>query len=342
MNKQKRGEATMTFYIITIILAIAGVLAALWFLYILPLKQTSENEICHFSVINRATAPEAANNYIPLKCTTGKICFTTEGSKGRCTEFIGEKDVSLINLPSDNKKAASIIEGATASAMYDCWSNLGEGKLSLFSGGVEKQLNLEPQDLSCVICSRIAYNIPDEKRKEELLQKEVDLKEYMRTTKVPTKEITYLNAFTDKEVNSYPIVPGKEESIKKDNIEMLTSSNNQLSIVFTQIKPDSYTDALDKLGKTGAAVAGATFFSPVGSIAGAAGLPGVVVAGIGAGGVTIYSMLNVYEGQVAAAGYCGDFISTYDKAKQGCSAVQVVPYDFQTLNRICKRIEGNP
>src|SRR3989344_8365552 len=103
----KRGDSLVSREFIIMLFAIAGFIIVLFFvLGFTDLIQT-EQEICKTSVIYRATAPEAANAYIPLKCTTKKVCLTGDDE---CLQFTGEKKnvEKPIKLPSDSQKAADI------------------------------------------------------------------------------------------------------------------------------------------------------------------------------------------------------------------------------------------
>src|SRR3989344_6928981 len=102
----KRGELTSS-YIITTILVIAGFVVVLYFiLNALNLGGETTEDICAFSVLTRATSPQTTSAYIPLKCTTKKICLS---DKGDCEDFNGEENVKdTIRLPSDEMGAKGI------------------------------------------------------------------------------------------------------------------------------------------------------------------------------------------------------------------------------------------
>jgi len=349
----KRGEPTMSFYLITTILAIIGFTITIIFLLGLDITKTSEDEVCRISVLSRATAPDSAANYIPLKCTTEKICITTGPD---CPEFLGEKEnardpIKISDDINDVKKSAEIIEKTIADSMLKCWSMMGEGKLSLFSKGVKNELGMNPDELTCVICDRIAFNIPDQKLKETIFRT-VNIEEYMKTKKPSeSSQHTYMAIFTDKSANPIPVVTetpelrAAVEKIEQSNKKLEGATTDQLAIVFSQIRAGSYKEKLSTLGVLGVTTAGSVYFSAgIGKIASKLLIngPGLALIGITSIGITAISISNTYQGRVAAAGYCGALTTSDPDSKEGCSGIQVVPYEFRALNDICVGIEGNP
>ncbi len=329
---EKRGDGGLTarqFIIILIsLLGFVLVLALLVQLYFL--NDISDYEICHTSVISRATTPQAESQYVPLKCNTKKICLTSDKD---CNQFTGESKVTKLKIEEGSPASTTKIEETMANAMYDCWSMMGEGKLDLFNGGVRKYTNWDSQKVTCLICSRIAINVKDEK-----VIKDVNINDYMKNTPIPGKSFTYLNVFTDRGTNSYAKATVKPEDVSKT---LPQTSINEYTVVFSQIKPEGYDSALTKLLSFGATVAGGTFMTP--GIRTIVSSPaGLAIALAGGAGVTLYAMSNVYEGKVASAGFCGEFTSTDNAEQNGCSTVQILPYDVNTLNSICPQLEGSP
>ena len=329
------------------------------FLFGLKLGSYSEDDICKLSVLTRATSPESAQALIPLKCTTKKICLSD--GKGKCDEsFSGEEKVEVVKLPSDSDKAARIIEETSAEAMYQCWDLMGQGKIDIF-GSYAKSRGREIEKPVCVICSRVAI---DKNVNQETIGKS-DIYNYMRKNRVPGGSLTYLQAFTDKEVNSYSqvspnIFKDKIEGLDKSkDAEKITGNGREIAFIFMQIKAQGISDVLGSLGKDGLIVAGGAFLTPginkvtsnlVLSKSGSniifKSLP--VVLGL-AGGVAVQSAINAYSGQMLAAGYCGSFATNPNIAndkngggKEGCSIIQAMPYDFRPINGVCDNIEGSP
>jgi len=337
---QKRGEENnLTATLFIIITSIAAFVIIIFFLIRSDIiNSQSEDKLCEFSVLNRATVPESANNLIPLECTTKKICLTG-GEK--CKEFIGEERVDSIKLPLNENEAKNKIEQTYATEMYNCWKMMGEGKLDLFSGGVAKAAGLEGIKRTCVICSRIALS----ENKKQLFYK-TNVQEYLKKNQVPGSSQTYLKIFTDASTNTYSSIKDLDK-ISSNKIEVLNydTKTTEMAVVFTQIKPNSYGESLAMLRNLGVTAAGATFLTPgIKTIAGKfVTTPigfGITVAG--AAGVTIISLETTYENKLAAAGYCGELITQESAKKNGCSTIQIVPYDYQSLNKLCQIVEGNP
>lgn len=362
-GRNRRGELTST-QLILLILTVAGFVIILLFILAFKSGSYTEDEVCKLSVLTRATSPTALNDYVPLKCTTKKLCLT-DGS-GKCEVSFAGENPEVISLPSKKNDSLRKIEETSANAMYDCWNMMGQGKLDLFNGGIWKSAGLTTQDIPiCVICSRIGYDV-----KEETLS-DVDLAYFLSHIKVPGGSITYTKAFTDPGMSSYAgadtsslnslgenknlilttITRDAKTGIASKGTEALGVIGEEkprrieLAVVFTQIKvPKTYWDQLSTILGTGVALAGTSFIMAPGTtsklIGAAAGH--FVITGIAAGGVVAYSMYNVYAGKVAAAGYCDRFTTSKDDISGGCSGVQIIPYDVKAINSICGGIEGNP
>jgi hypothetical protein len=350
MPMEKKGELTIE-TIVRLILIIAGIgiiLAAMFLIF--DFGNQSETEICRLSVLKRATVPESIQPYVPIKCKTQKICLN--GGK-ECDEFLGIDKVQNIKVRGNNiKDNAKVIEKATADAMYDCWSMMGEGKLDLF-GGYSGSRALSTKEPVCIICSRLAISGDIS---GEVLD-ETNVHDYIEKNQVPGKSISYLNAFTDRGVSSYPSI---DEEIfenawgdnKDDSLGIKADEGNrEIAFVFSQIRPEGYSESFGKLAKDGLILSGGAFMVPgVGKFAGTILLkavttvPGLFVTGIvGAAGAG-YAANNVYQGKVLAAGYCGSFTSTVEEGKsKGCSLVSAVPYSVDNINALCPgKIEGQP
>lgn len=349
MNMGKKGDIEIRTVVIFII-AIIGFLVVLFFFVIFKGSLDTYDEACKFSVLSRAQTHQATNGYIPLKCTTKKICLK-DGS-GKCEDsFAGENNVAVESLPTDEEKAVERIEEVSAKAMYDCWKMMGEGKIDIFNGGFAKYLGLSENKVSCTICSRIAYNT-----KETTLNK-VDISSYLRRAKVPNSELSYLQVFTDKSVESYPEVnwdsvynSATSGTISKEHqtYEISGSSTKQYAVVFTQVKSQGYMETLGNLGKVGVlSIAGSLLVAPKATLKTAGfiargGVYSIVLFGVGAAGVSIYSMSNVHAGKVATATYCGKISGADGETLDRCSGISIVPYNSQSINQICQAMEGNP
>jgi len=367
MGFSKKG-ALVAYILIPMILALAGFIILLYFLGMLDFSSYAGDEVCKLSVLTRATTPATAQNFVPLKCSTKKICLT-KAFFGECKEFAGEKNVERVRLPDDFDAAARKIEEANANAKYDCWRMMGEGKLDLF-GNFWEVLGLDSEmgQSTCIICSRIAIDKDSfsEKELDDILG-QVDINNYMETRQVPGSELTYVQAFsnsgtsnlvavqenadnTKEEIKSVlsGIFESKENTLNaddkayiKNNYEKLENGNLQRTYVFSQVKKQDVGKALSNLGNIGVSIALGAGMTPV--ISKAAFHPYVLIPGlVVAAGTAGYAAYNSYIGNEAAGEYCGKFQSSVVNNQEGCSLVQGVPYDVKYINSICKSMQGNP
>jgi hypothetical protein len=345
MVMDKKGELTASQIITFVLLAIGLVVVILFIVFLKPGSQSTE-DACHLSVIARATTPSVGQKIVPLKCKAQKICMSDKSSGGCQKDFGNDKNVDPIILKGSAREMASTIEEATANEMYDCWKMMGEGKLGI-SYKTESVVGLTPVRSLCVVCSRVAVDITDAARNDEVM-KLVDLNDYMKRKQVPGSQYTYLQTFTDRGVGAYAKanVSYLKEFETNSDINGKTIGNNpsknQIAFVFMQIKTDSVENVLKNMALAGGTVAGAVFMTPIlGSVAKRLVFTpvGAAVAVVGAGALAVYGYSNVIAGQENAAGYCGEFTSR-EKAAKGCSMVQAIDYNAADINALCYDIEG--
>lgn len=344
----KRGEITSE-QTVKFVLPVLAFLIVLGFLVYLSFKEAAQEDICHLSVLSRGTSPESAQALIPLKCSTKKICLTD--GNGKCEDSLaGESEIEVVKLPSDNKKAARVIEEVSAEAMYSCWKMMGEGKIDIF-GSYAKSRGFDVSKPTCIICSRVAV---DKGVGKDVMDK-IDVHRYMKENRIPDEDLTFLQSFTDRSVNSYPYVSRnlfEDTNIaapeKSDKIEDVRVNGREIALVFMQIRSKKVSDVLTNLGGDALLVAGGAFITPpVRKVA-----PKILsfrttgVLGIGVIlGTASMASINAYSGQMIAAGYCGALTSTVQDKRlddEGCSIVEAVPYDFRAINTMCEEIEGMP
>ncbi|MFH1803238.1 MAG: hypothetical protein ABH864_07385 [archaeon] len=333
---QKRGELTSA-QISTLILTIIGfVIALIFLLVVLDTQNLSEREICRLSVLTRATAPDALERLAPLKCTTQKICLTKGAD---CQQFAGEKNVRKVTVAS-----SETIEKEAANAMYDCWKMMGEGKLDVFGGGVNTGIwstigasRLFQKKTVCTICSRLAIA----EDVDQGIVKNVSISEYMETHQIPNSELTYLQAFTDQQIRSYPREFRENLTSEKDNYDE-KQNTNEIAMIFMQIDTDE--TPLEAGTDTGIKSAAFLFtstsaVSPIGLVSLKARGVLSIAGGAAAGGI---AAIQTWQSRETSAGYCGEFTST-ENARRGCSVV--TPFNYQNaeaINDYCSYIEGQP
>jgi len=162
--RNKKAELTATRIITLILLVISFVVLIGFFGYALfsEWESRTDREICHESIIFRATLPGIGDvkETVPLKCKTEKICLTMSGDD--CEEFGVSKikPVTKVRLSSDIARAKDKIKETVATALFDCHSMLGEGKLNFKSPEVG-------ESNYCLICSRLVL---DKEAKERLMR----------------------------------------------------------------------------------------------------------------------------------------------------------------------------
>ena len=185
----KKGDISISM-VVTIIISVIGFAILLYFFYQLGFTGMVNRETCHQSVVIRATIPTFAGlqTYGTLKCKTDKICITSGLIGGACKEFKDAGGVTTVKV-----KSVTDIEKTIAQNIIDCWGMMGEGKVSIFSQWVAERYGFGKVYPSCVICSRIAFDLDGLKKAgitEEGL-KSVNVENYMQTRLIPNKDVTY-------------------------------------------------------------------------------------------------------------------------------------------------------
>lgn len=331
MNKRGITVQSMLIGIILVVLA-----AVIIFLFIksLPLKGTIDKEACHQSVILRNNAllrgesilPET----IPLNCKTQEL-----------------------TISSSNE---DFIKREIANSMYDCWWMLGEGKMKFWSESTAKEFGLGTVKSTCVICSVIRF---DESVKEKNLR--LNMADYMESTKVPGKNITYLEYFTEEtgaklptDVEAPPITTDKDYVILFMGIEgdeLWEPIVNDLKVAAASLGGRLFLagpKATGSLLKSAGGLMSKGF--NIGSklaptSAGMARLVGAKVGGLtlklGWVGVIIATAFVLTQtawtgyNQVIAAQHC-------DGEKKGCMQVMLLPMNASAIAGTCNNIESIP
>lgn len=344
--------------IVSLVLLIAGfaILASAFFSF----EWESENlrQVCHQSVVLRATSNQVSGmDFVPLNCKTQKKCVTTGLIGGKCESvFKNSNDVKKIKVNSKKE-----VEKFIADEIIDCWSMMGEGKLSIFSNSIAEKAGIGSVYPSCIVCSRIAF---DEDLDSKYVR-DLDVYDYMKKNKVPGKDFTYAEYFSDSQtkpaISSDSIeidVPIEDEEgnietedvnidIEPEEDESESQRPEELGIVFMQISAPSHGDTLKNLGKLVGAGATAGFLSPGGRFMGTAikGACGGIVRGAICGSFALIGItaqqINTKNNRDVAAGYCTDsFKDSSEDARNGCSVVRVVDYTAEDLTEYCSVIES--
>ena len=171
--KNKKGELT-TQQIVMLIVLIVSFAIILFFLFRLNLGKTTEDEVCHNSVVMKGNTalPEET---VALNCKTSYVCLTKDGT----CESMTQPEIEKVK---DKDEVYEVL----ANEMADCWWMFGEGKINY----VGKKLT---QRLHCSLCSQIAF---DDSIDEDFFEnREINQREfydYMANNNVSGKEINYL------------------------------------------------------------------------------------------------------------------------------------------------------
>ncbi len=339
--------------IVKLVIVIIGFVIIIGFILLkLDLFGQTEDEICELSVLGRATSPDVLQSAAPLKCNTKKICLTRDGD---CRKNFAGENPKVIKLAKDENEAIKQIEKTTADALLNCWKMMGEGKLDLF-GNFKGQFGWDEYQATCVICSRIAIDegFPTKGSGKKL--DDIHINKYMQDNIIPELGVNYISALTKGGAVSYAkqdpvkveafVGQNKAEDSEGNEIKLGEEDNDipnrELAIVFMQFKTESPSNVASNILKVGATGIGATFMTPIAGTAARAIVSNPVTGTLAvatAVGAVGYGMYNAYQGQLAAAGYCGPFSSRDGKA--GCSIVQGINYNYKDINKICPQIQGN-
>jgi hypothetical protein len=179
MLRNKRGEMS-TQQIITLIILITSFVVILFFLVRLNLKDTTDDELCHNSVITRASGSLGKNT--PLKCHREYVCISSTNSCDKMTSAKVEK----VSSKED-------VYGILAEEMADCWWMFGEGKLDYVGKELSKQNY-------CSICDQISfdsslYNDPSKSIFPSGKLDKEELYNYLANNNVAESDKTYFEYF---------------------------------------------------------------------------------------------------------------------------------------------------
>jgi hypothetical protein len=334
----KNGQVDSGFLIKTTLTILGFVLILVVVYNSLDLSRVSEDQLCHLSVLTRATSPDALQAYIPLNCDTKKICLG-----GECEKNLAGESFDSLDLDNSNVKAAKEVEKVIADEMLRCWEVMGEGKLDIYESA-SKSVALGGEgvvDPICNICARIVVDderlLKKQGEKEKTIYDDVNVVTYLANNNPEGSDETYFELFSDGVTESYADVDRVYK--QGDRVDDL-KDKNEVAIVFMQIKSKEISSTLSTLGKGGLAGVGISFMTAPKltlRVLTAAPLLSFFTA-TSIGGI---SSLNAHLGQGVAAGYCGEFTTNAKGGAGGCSVIRAVPYEFGEINRLCKGgIEG--
>lgn len=289
------------------------------FLFRINLGGTSEREVCHTSVVTRASA-SLLKESVPVNCKTNYICLSRDGTCEKMTT----PEIKKVNTKEEVYEALAE-EGA------NCWWMFGEGKMD-YVGTFKTGFT---SDLYCSICSQVGfddslYNLfatnPNIVKKADLgipadyssfvINKE-EFYEYLANTNISGKEITYLDYFL-----------GLKNSELISNALRLNSSNfgyldleRQYLIMMGEFsKVGIFQDILIGIGK-GALLAVILPIPIVGGPAGIALVTSTVYNPFGKGGG--YLIGTVFQGESGHAYLSPTIIEANSKDYSGLQCADV-------------------
>lgn len=355
--------------LVLVILAFAFVVGLIVKMNFFP--DISKN-ICHSSVVLRGTASLISDNaetYVPLKCQTDKYCITAKSSSegnGDCPDFQGES--------ANNVRVSSVqdVDKFIANEIISCWQEMGEGKISLFSQYIAKTYGVGSVYPTCVICSRIGYDLKSfENKKIDFNQ--INVMNYMATHQMPDQKYSYydylageggkysisqkINSLTWTGDNNEQKILGISDTSPDSNPEQLLSSyptdnkvtEKELGILFMQISSPKQGQAALNVGKLifenlysaymGYPRATTQVGKFVGKLCTSGGWIGPVVCGAILVLAATYQQVNIGYNRAVTATKCGD-VMAQDTARDGCSVVRTIDYSSEDLSQYCYVVEG--
>jgi len=377
MMVKKKGTISIDFLIGTILLVL-GFGFALIIYFNLGGTGKLDSDICHESVLLRATLPDLIKSYVPLKCKTEKICITSGlisnilDSK-ECKDFAGEKGIRYMKV-----KSITEIEKVYAEEILKCWEMMGEGKISFFNQYVATHYGFGKVFPMCSICSRIAFN--DKTITADNFDfSRMDVSRYMMTHKISGKDKTYFEYMASEngkiavkenlfpstaqpipdvhiDSNTGTISPSstsssvevKSQDISgeiKDQAKNINLQLEESAVLFMQISSPKHGGSITNLIKDFIKVELVSFIlAPSLTFKADKALVQSCVKGwqiclpLAIIGVGTWQT-SVAWNRAVTSGYCGD-LSVGSDSREGCSAVRAVGYNLQDISGYCKVIES--
>jgi len=352
MSRKKQGDISST-TIVTVVLLLIGFGILLLFISRIYYSGTTEREVCRESVNLRGgvlAVTKGISDYVPLECKTQKVCVTSGLIGGNCEQDFQKEKVTKAKVDTTGK-----ISKAISDEVLDCWDMMGQGRISLFTGGWYDKFGISGAKSSCVICSRIALdmkNLPDSVKTK---LGDVNVYNYMATHTIAGQKFSYLQYMAqgspagvsvadvggklEQKDFQYPTIKNKTTFTEVPaKIIDETKQNPEVAVVFMQIHVTDLSTVL----RNDAIAAGVLFASApattVKVLSSGYGAAAAIILGLAAIGYQTYNTFNNYE---IATGYCGDMMWGKDPS-YGCSAVRVVNYNLESLKTYCNVIESIP
>lgn len=253
--KYKKGEMT-TQQIVILIVAIVSFAVILFFMFRLNLGETTDEELCHNSVITRGSSV-VPSDALPLKCHRKYVCINNGGD---CIGLTNPEKIEVESLPE--------IYATLADEMANCWWMFGEGRVNYVGDGLTK-------DNYCSICSQIYFD----ESLDSLTNGNIDqnkLYEFLRDNKMDKTNsyLEYLFGTNDLEAMKKDASQDKEIG----NFDEIVLGNQYFVTMGITNEYGRIYQIAGAIGVVGAFIVGV---SPVGWVGGAIVLGVSVVAAVG-------------------------------------------------------------
>jgi len=137
-------------------------------------KGEVSKESCRNSVVLRGTA--MSKSVVQLQCETKDVCFSKNGNCDSAKK--GTEIIKVLDKPALLNELGNL--------MYDCWWQMGEGKVDYRASGVGST------ESYCAVCNTIKF---DSSIKGNSEMNSISLKELytsLQNRKVPNKDMNYL------------------------------------------------------------------------------------------------------------------------------------------------------
>ncbi len=276
---KKRGLAGLIRMLVILLISFLIILSLI---FTLGWKQQTEAEICHETVVIRASTlvDETHTVDTPLSCKTKKICITSGGKHDCDEDFLGE-EYDTIKISGKNKEEKQdAINKIIAEKLEECWWMMG-GSQKLNVYGREAYTKQH-----CNICSRIAFS--------QELQTEFNNKLEGTNKKFLTQESKYTDGKVWEFVTNNPTNYMEGYSEETDYKDM-----SQKAIVFVEYDMAKIYEWATK----GGIVLVASFTPIVGPVVGA-GIGGAIAESEGVGdkiGEYLTKIMNKKEKNIAGS-----------------------------------------
>ncbi len=298
--KNKKGVLVQNIIIGIIILVISAAII-FFFLRAFPYRETIDKEACHQSVILRsqqiAGLQPGQLAGIPLNCKTQEV---------------------IISSPDEN-----FIKSEIANQMYDCWWMLGEGKMQFWSESAWRTIGVPGAGTAkthCNICSIIRFE-------DQAKDKQIDLLSYLDETKIPTKNITYIEYF----MNPGTKLPAE---LKVDKLD----TNKDYALIYMGIKGAEVKETIiNFIGLSGGSAFATGAILKIGLGVGlktalkAAGWVGLIIGVLEAAGQITTFWTHAHASAIHCDGETG-----------GCYALILIPLEASGISEQCQNIESIP